>query len=348
MAALVRAASLSNYAEVARQMGLDPHRMLREAALDAAVLTNPDLRVPAATVSALLEASAERSACPTFGLRMAESRRLSDLGAISLLITHQPSLADVLETMDRYRHLMNEALVMHVERAGELVIVREELVTGAEAPGRQARELAIGTLFRLFRALLGPRWRPDSVHFTHAAPADLSVHRRLFGLDVQFESELNGVVCASADLDRPNPAADPAMARYALQYLETLPQARAGSIVLETRQAIQLLMPLGQASIERVAPTLGLNVRTLQRRLAVGGVAFADLLNEVRRELAERHLANPANSLTQVAALLGYAQLSSFTRWFQAEYQTAPSRWRAQGRLTGTTLPGQRASRPQS
>src|ERR1700761_2833700 len=107
-AVLVRAAALSNYGQVARQVGLDPTRMLRRAKLDLAVLKNPDLRIPAVVVAALLEESAAQSGCATFGLRMAEARQLSDLGAISLLLKHQGTLREIFAMMARYRHWLNE------------------------------------------------------------------------------------------------------------------------------------------------------------------------------------------------------------------------------------------------
>jgi AraC-like DNA-binding protein len=48
----------------------------------------------------------------------------------------------------------------------------------------------------------------------------------------------------------------------------------------------------------------------------------------VRRELTERYLANASYSLTRVAEMLGYWQLSSFTRWFVSEFGVSPSLWR--------------------
>ncbi len=328
MAISVRAGALSNYAEVARQVGLDPRAMLRRANLDPALLVKPDIRVPADAVTALLEVSAERSNCATFGLRMAEARRLSDFGAVSLLLTHQSTMRDVLATVARYSHLLNEALAIHIEDSAGLVIIREDLVLGNRGAARQGRELAVGTMFRMFRAILGPRWQPYSVNFTHPAPPDPGVHRRLFGPNVEFDSEFNGIVCASGDLDRPNPAADPALAQYARQFVETLPNTAVRSATLEVRKAIFLLLPLGQASIEGVAKGMGLNVRTLQRRLDGEDVAFSNLVDEVRRDLVVRHLANRSYSMSQTAQMLGYAQLSSFTRWFTARFGMPPTRWR--------------------
>src|SRR5262245_24495822 len=120
MTVLVRAAALSNYAEVARQVGLDPVRMLRRLKLDPAVLSKPDTRVPVAAVVTLLANSAEQSGCVTFGLRMAEARRLSDFGALGLLMKHQRTLREILAMIGRYRRLLNEALAVQVEEFGDL------------------------------------------------------------------------------------------------------------------------------------------------------------------------------------------------------------------------------------
>ena len=330
MAAFVRSAALGNYTEVARRHGLDPGRMIRDAALDPAFLASPDLRIPTASVVALLERSARESRCPTFGLEMAESWRMSDFGAISLLLAHQRTLRDALESTIRYRHLLNDTVSLSIEDADSFVIVRADLVAEAAARSRQSIELAIGVVFRLFRALLGPQWRPRRVQFAHAAPAEMSVHRRIFGAGIAFGGDFNGIVCDAADFDRPNPSSDATMALHAQRFVESLPGARAPGEAEDVRRSIYQLLPHGRATIEQVARALGTNPRMLQRRLDACGETFSGLLNATRRELVMRYLENPAYSLTQIAALLGYGFPSSFTRWFAGEFGTSPARWRAQ------------------
>ncbi len=87
MSNLVRSASLTNYAEVARVAGLDPQALLAGAGLSPTCLNDPDLRIPADAVRSLLEASAQASGLDNFGLRMAETRRLSNLGPVALVAT---------------------------------------------------------------------------------------------------------------------------------------------------------------------------------------------------------------------------------------------------------------------
>ncbi len=209
MPALIRSASLTHYAELARACGLDPLRMVAEAGLPSDCLREPDLKIPADAVRELLERSAQRSGLETFGLRLAETRRLSNLGPLALLVREEATLRGALDALARYGALHNQALFLHIEEVGTQVVLRQEMVVGRGVPMRQSTELALGVFFRLLRVLLGPGWTPRRVCFTHTAPADRSVHERLFGPRVEFSHDFNGIVCTAGDLDALNPGADP-------------------------------------------------------------------------------------------------------------------------------------------
>ncbi|MDD0843933.1 AraC family transcriptional regulator [Pseudomonas sp. Gutcm_11s] len=330
MTTLVRAAVLTNYLEVAQHLGLKPQALLNDVGLSKTLLQDPEHRIPIDAAVRLLEESAVASGCPTLGLRMAESRQLSDFGAVSLLLTHQRTLRDALQVVVQYRHLLNDSLAIFIEEAGGMVIIREEVVTTTSLNCRQANELAIGVMYRLCAALLGTHWRPISVCFTHPAPEDLQVHRRVLGQKLEFNSEFNGIVCHAADFDVPNPQADPAMARYAQRFLDSLAAEQETPLMFEVRKAIYLLLPMGRATIEQIAMAMGMNVRTLQRRLEENQATFSDLINGVRRDLVLRYLENPNYSLGRIADMLGYSMPSSFTRWFIGQFGMPPAAWRSE------------------
>jgi AraC-like DNA-binding protein len=329
MSALVRAAVLTNYFEVAAHLNLNPQRLLAKVGLSRKLVIDPEQRIPLTAAIELLEESAQATGCETFGLRMAETRQLADFGVISLLLSHQRTLRDALATMMQYRHLLNESLAIHIEEVGRTVVLREEIVADVPASSRQATELAIGVLFRLCAALLSAHWHPQSVNFTHGAPADLSLHRRIFRCKLEFDDEFNGIVCPAADLDYANPLADPIMARHAARFVESLPGGGTPSTILEVRKAIYVGLPMGRATIEQISQALGMNVRTLQRRLEEGDRTFSDLINEVRRELVVRYMENQRYPMRRIAELLGYSMLSSFTRWFTTQFGAPPTVWRA-------------------
>jgi AraC-like DNA-binding protein len=338
MTHLARAAVLTNYLEVARHLGLQAQPLLSKAGLSATLLEDPQKPIPMTAAVSLLEESAALSGCDTFGLRMAELRQLADFGEVSLLLSHQHNLRDALQVIVQYRHLLNDSLAILIEDAGNTVIIREEVITEVPMHCRQATELAIATMFRFCASLLGAHWHPHSVHFSHAAPANLSVHRRIFGCKLEFGSEFNGIVCPATDLDATNPLANAAMARHAQRYLDSLQGADQRSLAFDVRKIIFLLLPMGRASIEQIALAMGINVRTLQRRLDEDGANFSELINSVRRDLVIRYMENSAYSLARIADMLGYSMSSSFTRWFIAQYGMPPAAWRKQHKIAHNKL----------
>lgn len=325
----VRAASLSHYNEVAKRLGLNPQQLLRKVGLTPRMLASPTQLLPIQRTVGLLEISAKESGCSTFGLQMAEARVLSDFGPISLLLTHQSTMRMALHTIAQYRHLLNEALGIHIEDVGKNTIIREEIMTDYPGGIQQVTDMAVGVIMLIFRAILGDNWRPQSVHFTHPANSDLQIHRRLFGCRLQFDSDFNGLTCLKADMDKHNDKADTAMASYAQSFMDAIPKRGQSSLMLDVRRSIYLLLPMGRASVEQIASGLGVNVRTLQRQLDSGDISFSQILNDVRRELAQRYIAHTSHPMGQVAEQLGYSNLSSFTRWFTTQFGLTPSEMRA-------------------
>lgn len=328
-AALVRSAALTHFADVAATCGLDARALLAEAGLPARCLTEPDLKVPTRGVGHVLELAAERGREPAFALRMAESRRLSNLGPLALLVRDEPTLRSALEVLVRHIHVHNESVAVRVEEHGGLVVIRTELVAPAGAPSlRQATELVVGVTFRVLQVFMGAGWNPRLVCFTHPAPPRQVVHHRVFGPAVEFGHEFNGIVCNAADLDAPNPGADPVLARYSQQLLEpTL--AHTADMVDRVRQLIVLLLPRGLCRVEVVAQHLGVDRRTVHRKLEAEDTNFSALLDAERRELATRYVEGTDRPLTDVAALLGFAAPSAFSRWYATSFGASPMRRRA-------------------
>jgi AraC-like DNA-binding protein len=78
-----------------------------------------------------------------------------------------------------------------------------------------------------------------------------------------------------------------------------------------------------------VAQRLGVDRRTVHRRLAEEGETFSSLLDSVRAELATRYIDNRDRPLASVAELLGFSAHSAFARWFRGQFGCSVSEWRA-------------------
>lgn len=329
MTSLIRSALLMKYAEVARSLGVDPERMIQQIGGDRACLQSPDLRVPEQWLAEVMEVTERTVNCPSIGVLMAESWRLSDFGPLSLLLLHQPTLRLSLSQLERYRHLLSATVSVHVDVSGDVAFVHLRLITDRANPGRQAMDLSVANLHNLMKSFLGADWKPRSVHFSHSAPASLQLHQRCFGTKLEFGSDFNGILLDRQDLDRPNPMADATAARYVKDFLDQIPRAGEAEIAASVRRAVHLLLPLGRSSIEQVGQKLGMSSRTLQRRLEHEGEDFSAIVNDVRRSLASRYLGDRSFQVSQVATMLGFSEVSTFSRWFSAQFGKSPSRWRA-------------------
>lgn len=68
--------------------------------------------------------------------------------------------------------------------------------------------------------------------------------------------------------------------------------------------------------------------RTLHRRLADEGTSFQALLDTLRSEMAAHLLRQRGVSLAEAADLLGFAEVSAFSRAFRRWYHKTPAAWR--------------------
>jgi AraC-like DNA-binding protein len=333
----IRSGSLSLFPDVARAAGLDPVRLLREFGLPRACLDEPDLMIPIEPVRQLIEAAAERSGVESFGLLMAEARKLSSLGPLGMFVREQPTLRDAIDAFTSYAQLLNEALIMTLEESDDVVILRTELLVGEPGSVRQAIELAVGVALQMLRGFLGADWKPRRVCFMHDAPHDRSVHVRMFGREVRFAEDFNGIVCSRRDVNATNPHADATMARYARQLLESRTRTGSDDFAAQVRQLVVLQLNSGSCTVERVAQMLRIDRRTIHRRLQLETETFSSLVDAVRRELCARYLAERQRTLAEISSLLGFAAPSGFTRWHRRHFGTTGSELRARRESPLTT-----------
>ena len=331
MKTLVRSVTLTKFFEVARPLGIDPDRMMRHVGLDETCMSTPDSRVPEEALAAVMEKAATAGNGFPLGLLVGKSWRLSDFGALSLLLQHQASLRCSLQALRQYRHLLSDSVCIDVCEQDGLAMVQCVLVTGRGYAGRQPTELALGVLLSLCRFHLGSDWTPRTVHFAHPAPTQSQHHRRILGARLEFDAEFDGIVLGSQELDRPNRLADAAMAGYARELLDLLPRAQERHLHDEVRRELHLLLPRGQASVERVAASLGVSVRSLQRQLELSGHTFQDLLDDVRARQSIHLLETGSYRVARISELTGFAETSAFSRWFSRQFGVPPSRWKAHG-----------------
>lgn len=326
----VRSASLNGYVELVQSLGRDPYAFLRSVGLQARFLDDPELLIPRDAARELLEITARATHTEDLALRLAARRRLSALGPISLVLREAGTPREALDTLCRYLQLVNASLLLDVEDAGSVVVIREELLPTPGLQMRQSVELAVGGMFQMLSELTGPQWQPLEVCFTHRPPENAAAHRAFFRRSVKFNQEFNGLVCRASDLAQPRALGDQVAAGFARKYLEAELVERGDSAQQTCRQIMLALLPGGSCTAAELARFLHIDRRTLHRRLAAEGLTFSGLLDEVRMDLAQRHLRESDRPLREVAELLGFTRPSSFSHWFGQRFGRSASQWKQQ------------------
>jgi len=258
---------------------------------------------------------------------MAETRTLSILGPIGLLVREEPTVRHAIQSLAKYIPLHNEAIVLHFDEIADQAVVSLELHLARQQAFRQGVELSIGVLFRILQSMIGSDWRPI-VCFTHEPPARRDVHHRVLGSRVDFRCNYNGIIFPSRELDLPVPEANPIFADHARRYLQLLMDRSGPTLEGKVRELVRAQLPSGRCTVERLAHQVGLDRRTLHRKLAQERTTFDAILHSLRSELAVRLLQNRNANLDVAADMLGFSSTSAFSRWFLGAFGKRPSEWR--------------------
>lgn len=322
---MMRSASLDGYVSLARSFGIDPFRLIDKAGISRQCLASPDLKISISAYCRLLDASASAASADDFGVRLAESRQLSTFGPVGLVMREQPTVRRAIHALMDNIRLHNESASLQLEEVDDIVIVKPDLAVPRGIPSHQAKDMVLGVVCRILTLLLGQSWRPQEVCFMRSAPRNPAAHRRVFGFRLEFDRDFNGIVCLKSDIDRAIAGADPGLAREAERYVALLSGNTSHGLEGEVRRIALSLMPSGQCTVERVANQLGVDRRTVHRKLAASGTTFSDVINDLRDELALTYIEGSDRPLAVVATLLGFSAQSTFAHWHQARFGKSAS-----------------------
>jgi AraC-like DNA-binding protein len=146
---------------------------------------------------------------------------------------------------------------------------------------------------------------------------------------VRFNWDYDGIVCRAADLEKSIPASDPVMARYLKEYFDSILPSARHEVSETVREVVWVMLKSGNCSAERIAKHLGVDRRTLNRRLASEGRSYSSILDAVRADMVASFVEHGQRPLSEIAGMLGFSGLSAFSRWFRNRFGRSASEWRA-------------------
>jgi AraC-like DNA-binding protein len=300
----VFASSISSFWRQIEDYGIDPVPLFRKHGIDSSAVFDPDCRVSYLKLDRIMGDAAEQSGDPFFSLKEAGYLLPSHLGPLGFAWLASTSLRSAFQRVQRYIKVLHESMQVTLRDTEDALAVSIKL----DAPSVNLYQRDIGymaIITRMCRFIYGDEWNPLRVTVAYPAPPDQSYFYSLFRCPVDFGKQL-------AQLN------DHIVVRY-------LAHLSRKDIVNRVKAAILDGLGEGAATESNIAQAMNTSARNLNRKLSNEGTSFKALLMEIRRELAEQYINDSARTLTEISFMLGFSEVSSFSRAYRRWEGQSPS-----------------------
>ena len=315
----------------AQQAGIALAPLLKKAGLRESQIEDVGARFSARKQIQFLNLVAQALPDELLGFRLAQLADLREIGWLYYVAASSQLLGDALLRAARYVKVVNEGIAVDYTEDND-VAVRFNYVGVSRALDRHQIEFLITTFIRLCWQLAGQRLPPLRARFTHHRSGDTDELHTIIGCRAEFGAPVDEVAFPAAIARLPVTGADPYLNKLLVAHFDEAllrrPSIR-GALASDIENAIAPLLPHGQVRSGEIAGRLGMSQRTLARRLSQEGVTFSGIVERLRSTLAEQYLKDPRLSVSQVAWLLGYQEVSAFTHAFRRWTGKTPREIRA-------------------
>jgi AraC-like DNA-binding protein len=311
-----------------KQEGFDSQVMCERVGIDPGLLKDPDARFDILLENRLWEAYIQEGASAHLGLIVGDQFQPNVISTVAYVMMYAPDLPTALKKCGEYQELLCDVTKMHLDlKQGKWFI---EFID----PWYDAYKYLVDKLLVIFKSSLQAmsceEIFPLEVHFPYPEPQDISPYSFRFpGSKLFFNSSETALIYRPQDFLLPIPFADPKLHQIFDQHASELMEKLGKGLSISqqvNKQLIQLIRA-ETPSLELVADRLAMSPRNLQLKLKEEGTSYQQLLDDMRKEMALSYLRKGNMSKSDIAFLLGFSGLSTFSHSFKKWTGYSPSAW---------------------
>ena len=320
---------------------LDAARVRQIIGLDLQALADPDLRVPASAHYRLWQHAEQITGDPAVGLHAGLVVDPERMGLVGHVFFNCDTLGEAVTQYVRLHSLINESVTLSFEQVGDEAI----LTWQPDEPDhycRQDMDRTLAAVLSRTRHFIHPDIHAEWAEIAHARPSYADEYQTLLGGPVQFGCPCTRLAFDSRHLShqipRRNPYVYSAVLKQVNSILARLQPRRSFS--RKVRRLISRQMATDRIDADSLARQCHMSRQTLYRKLKREGLSFHELVEDIRKDKALRYVANDHYALGEIAFLLGFSELSAFSRAFKRWTGTAPAQYRARQLTRSQSTPG--------
>jgi AraC-like DNA-binding protein len=314
--------------DVLADLGVDPSEALRTVGLPTDLFSDPGRTLLYADAARLWAHVIRLTNCDDLGLRIGQRQTATAIGLTGLVSMNSATVGEALQTIASGLKMSDTGGSMTF-RVRNGVAFAGYAVTAQDIDiADQIADCALAILTNAMRQFCGSTWRPDRVHLTRDPPRDTRRHALFFKAPIDFRARASEISFAASVLNLSVNNRD-AMSREILGSLFDAALVEADNdFVFALKSVLRSQIGAGRLTRKSVARAMGLNEQALIGRLRTFNLTFAGLADEARFDTAQGLLLRD-KEIAEIAANLGFADASGFTKAFRKWSGTTPARWRA-------------------
>lgn len=292
-----------------------------------------DMRIREEQVDRLWEHAVRLSGDALFGLHFGSTLQLAALGVVGAVIQTSATIGAAVQMAAGMTSLLTGLLTMDIELMAKQAVIHFRPAPDVDTTStafRQTLDFFMVFTVRELDGLVLSKVLPEALCIGHSMNDEASYERALRCRPVVRKGSYS--LRFSRKLwEQPILTADYEMQAMHLQKVQVLlGQKQPGGLFAAKVYALLMANAyLGISTLEEIAAGLNLGARSLQRKLKEEGTGYQQIADEVRRALAEQYLSSGCYPVKEISGLLGYNEVSAFTRAFKKWTGNTPSAYRA-------------------
>lgn len=319
----LRASYLDGFQALVLSRGGSPAELLRAAGLCAIPRDSHHHLIALDKFFYLLEYSARTLECPGLGLELARHQDTAIFGPLSRRLSDCDNLAQALDVVVEYLQVQVVGIDLRVEEKENSAKIIMSSPLGAVTLGTQYQSYVLAILYTTIKVIMKDHCILRAAYFPMSEPANANDYSRLFQCPIAFQQPELAITMDSQFLAQP--VGD--MSQLLAEKIQTImSDCSEQEFMIQVEKIMASYVISGRCVVVDIAAYFCCSERTLQRRLQHNGSSFYKMLNAVKARLAQQFLNHTCYRLTDIALMLGYKHLSSFSRSYYRWYGESPSR----------------------